>query len=378
MIRWLIVLLVVVALVLGGCAEKEKYTLTMAVNGNGSTSPAVGQHTYEDGQVVTITATADSGWAFDNWTGDVADANSAATTVTMNADKTVTANFLELFTLTMAVNDAEGGTTDPAVGDHDYAEGTVVDITATPPTDWVFDSWTGDVVNPNSSSTTVTMGSDKTVTANFGLSETPTPPAVGTTWLYEVTYEDEVTEWTVTVVDREETVDSIDTYVTEAAFDPVPLRDTKKGVTYEVLSVISWLSKTTLDNVKGEAGVTIGGFELTSCGTRTHTGDNGAPMWVGKTWSYDEYTVQDPPLESPYTNTYEVEVVALEDVTVPAGTFSCYKIEYTMVVFKGDPEDPPTMDYTEWWSPEVKGVVKVVNDRTVSPETRVLVSYTPA
>ena len=67
--------------------------LTMAVNGNGSTSPSVGSHTYKQGTVIPIAAIPDSGWQFDNWTGGVANSNSAITTVTMNADKTVTANF---------------------------------------------------------------------------------------------------------------------------------------------------------------------------------------------------------------------------------------------------------------------------------------------
>jgi hypothetical protein len=70
------------------------YTLTMAVNGWGSTSPAVGSHSYPLGTVVTITAVPDRGWRFVNWTGDVADPNSPSTNVTMNTDKTVTANFI--------------------------------------------------------------------------------------------------------------------------------------------------------------------------------------------------------------------------------------------------------------------------------------------
>ncbi len=70
-------------------------TLTMAVNGSGSTTPAAGAQEYPEGDTVTITATAASGWQFDNWTGDVANSNSATTTVTMNTDKTVTANFSE-------------------------------------------------------------------------------------------------------------------------------------------------------------------------------------------------------------------------------------------------------------------------------------------
>lgn len=72
------------------------YTLTMVVSptGSGSTTPSViGTHTYDEGTVVAISATPATGYHFDHWSGDVADPNSASTTVTMDADKTVTANF---------------------------------------------------------------------------------------------------------------------------------------------------------------------------------------------------------------------------------------------------------------------------------------------
>src|SRR5665648_557543 len=72
------------------------YTLTMAVNpsGGGTTSPAVGAHPgYAENQVVNITATPATGYHFVNWTGDVANLNNTSTTVIMNANKTVTANF---------------------------------------------------------------------------------------------------------------------------------------------------------------------------------------------------------------------------------------------------------------------------------------------
>jgi len=65
----------------------------MAVTGLGSTNPAVGPHTYAAGTVVPISATHALGWQFVNWTGDVADPNSASTDVTMDGDKTVMANF---------------------------------------------------------------------------------------------------------------------------------------------------------------------------------------------------------------------------------------------------------------------------------------------
>jgi hypothetical protein len=72
------------------------YTLTLAVQGNGSVTPLAGDHVYEENAVVPITATADSGWAFTGWLGDVANPSTAATTVTMDANKTVTAIFINL------------------------------------------------------------------------------------------------------------------------------------------------------------------------------------------------------------------------------------------------------------------------------------------
>jgi len=72
------------------------YTLAMTVNGSGSTSPAVGQHTYSAGAVVSLAATPASGYRFVNWTGNVgtvANVNAATTTITMNEDYSITANF---------------------------------------------------------------------------------------------------------------------------------------------------------------------------------------------------------------------------------------------------------------------------------------------
>lgn len=70
------------------------YTLTMAVSpaGSGTTTPSVGMHSYAAGTVVAITATAASGYDFSSWSGD-ASGTSPTTTVSMNADKNVTANF---------------------------------------------------------------------------------------------------------------------------------------------------------------------------------------------------------------------------------------------------------------------------------------------
>ncbi|MDY6951910.1 MAG: choice-of-anchor U domain-containing protein [Thermodesulfobacteriota bacterium] len=145
-----------------------QYTLTANSNGQGAVAIDPPGGLYDEGTVVGLTATPAPGWYFGGWTGDVADPNAPATTITMNADKEVTATFTETppgYTLTMAVTGE--GTTTPEVGDHDYDMDAVVDIEATPADGWYFTQWTGDVEDPNAPSTTVTMDGDKTVTAVF-------------------------------------------------------------------------------------------------------------------------------------------------------------------------------------------------------------------
>jgi hypothetical protein len=86
----------------------------------------------------------------------------------MDGDKTVTAHFVGVsHELTMAVDPVGSGTTDPAVGVHTYAEGSVVPVTATAASGYAFDYWTGEVANVNSPTTTVTIDADKTITAHF-------------------------------------------------------------------------------------------------------------------------------------------------------------------------------------------------------------------
>ncbi len=70
------------------------YLLTTAVSpsGSGTVTPTSGTY-YAPNTVVNLTATANSGSSFSSWTGPVANASSASTTVTMSAAESVTANF---------------------------------------------------------------------------------------------------------------------------------------------------------------------------------------------------------------------------------------------------------------------------------------------
>ena len=69
------------------------YVLTAVVSpaGGGTINPAAGPHTYNQGDLVAVTATANSGYTFSSWSG--ACTGTGGCSVTMDANKTVTANF---------------------------------------------------------------------------------------------------------------------------------------------------------------------------------------------------------------------------------------------------------------------------------------------
>ena len=73
------------------------YALTMASNpaAGGATNPPAGTTYYPEGSRVSISALASHGYAFTSWTGEVENPAASATSVLMNSDKSVTANFIE-------------------------------------------------------------------------------------------------------------------------------------------------------------------------------------------------------------------------------------------------------------------------------------------
>jgi len=73
------------------------YNLTISSTEGGSvTAPGEGTYPYDEGRVVSLVATPDAACQFINWTGDVDDiagVDNAVTTITMNRDCSITANF---------------------------------------------------------------------------------------------------------------------------------------------------------------------------------------------------------------------------------------------------------------------------------------------
>jgi uncharacterized protein (DUF362 family) len=173
-----------------GPAPAPTYTLNVTAGGNGSiTAPATNPTTWNAGTEVAITAQPAVGHHFVNWTGDtanVANVNAANTTVTMNADANITANFAPdavNYTLTVAAG-AGGTVSQPGLGAFSYAAGTPVSLVATASSGYHFVNWTGDtahITNVTAASTTITMNANASIQANFA------PHTTDTKYLLRVT-----------------------------------------------------------------------------------------------------------------------------------------------------------------------------------------------
>jgi len=155
------------------------YDLTTdSTDGGAVTSPGEDTFTYDCGTDVPLVATAEEGYYFVDWSGDVgtiANVNGYTTTITMMEDYSITANFElvppEQFVLTTS-STAGGSVTNPGEESSPYNEGTVVDLVAEAEDCYEFVEWTGDVdtiADVYSTSTNITMDADKNVTANFAL-----------------------------------------------------------------------------------------------------------------------------------------------------------------------------------------------------------------
>jgi hypothetical protein len=151
------------------------YHLTLSSTAGGLvTAPGEGTFAYCDGEVVDLVAEAESGYSFVNWTGDVAtiaDVEDATTTITMNSDYFITANFEEIPQFDLTISSTAGGlVTAPGEGTFTYAPGTGVNLVAEAEEGYRFVEWTGDVdtiADVDAASTTITMNGDYSITANF-------------------------------------------------------------------------------------------------------------------------------------------------------------------------------------------------------------------
>ena len=110
-----------------------------------------------------------AGYDFTGWTGAVTGAGTSQSTA-MTASKTVTANFVPLWTLTVTPNPAGSGTVAHNPQLTTYRDGTNVLLTATPAAGYSFTGYTGlGLSNLTGTTGTVSMTANRDIIANFTL-----------------------------------------------------------------------------------------------------------------------------------------------------------------------------------------------------------------
>ncbi|HEX3729607.1 MAG TPA: hypothetical protein VHV47_07365, partial [Opitutaceae bacterium] len=108
----------------------------------------------------------------------LANAGVASTTVVMNGNYTVTADFVQQATLTIA--QVTGGS---ATGGGTFDIGSVQTIAATPNNPWTFGSWSGaNIANAGAASTTITLTGDETISPSFTANPAATITAPATAY----------------------------------------------------------------------------------------------------------------------------------------------------------------------------------------------------
>src|SRR5690554_3046645 len=156
-----------------GCQKGGKtleYSLLIGVNpeGSGEVTTDPGGTVHKKRTTVKLTAVANTGWAFHEWTGDLT-GTVDQTTVTMNAKKSVTANFVQMeHTLTVSV-EGEGTVIREVVeteSKEDGVYGTKIRLTAQPATGWGFSHWEGDLTGDENPAE-ILINADKNVTVYF-------------------------------------------------------------------------------------------------------------------------------------------------------------------------------------------------------------------
>ncbi len=141
---------------------QNEYSLTVNAVGSGlvnlnNTGPC------HYGDVVELAAVPSIGWSFDHWSGDLSGSTNP-TTILIDGDKTVTANFAQK-TYTLTVDTVGNGNVN-LNNSGPYYYGDVVELAASSALGWSFSGWSGDLsgsVNPAD----LTITGNMTVTATF-------------------------------------------------------------------------------------------------------------------------------------------------------------------------------------------------------------------
>ena len=145
-----------------------QYNVTVSANPSFG-GDVTGGGTYNQGQTCTVTATANEGYTFTNWTenGNVVSPQ-ANYTFTVNANRNLVANFQaqpQEYTISVSANPSHGGT---VTGGGTYQQGQQCTVNAIPASGYTFVSWTenGTQVSTNANYT-FTVSGNRALVAQF-------------------------------------------------------------------------------------------------------------------------------------------------------------------------------------------------------------------
>ncbi len=141
-----------------------EYALTVNITGNGTVTKNPDKATYHEGDIIELTAIADSGWTFDSWGGAVT-GNTNPQYVTVNGDTSISVVFTQN-SYTLSVTVVGSGTVLKSPDQPNYLSGSVIQLTATAASGWTFSGWSGDA-SGNTNPLNVTMNGSKSITATF-------------------------------------------------------------------------------------------------------------------------------------------------------------------------------------------------------------------
>jgi Divergent InlB B-repeat domain len=153
---------------------------TVTSNPSGINCGATCSALYDQGTQVTLSATPASGYRFSGWSG-AGCSGTGSCVVTMDAAKSVTANFIPQQQLTVSKNGSGTVTSSPsgincgATCSALYDQGTTVTLSASPAAGWHFEGWSGEGCS-GTGNCQVTMDAARNVTAAFAQD----PPATHT------------------------------------------------------------------------------------------------------------------------------------------------------------------------------------------------------
>jgi uncharacterized repeat protein (TIGR02543 family) len=145
---------------------QNQYTLDITIAGSGSVTKVPDQATYTYGTSVQLTATAETGWTFAGWSGDLSGTQSPVDLV-MDDNKIVTATFIQN-EYTLDVSIVGSGSVTKAPDQLTYHLNDVVQLTATPLAGWSFSGWSGNLTG-STNPASITITGNMVVNATFTL-----------------------------------------------------------------------------------------------------------------------------------------------------------------------------------------------------------------